>query len=82
VRETGGLKDSVAEFDPKTGEGTGFTFAEYDAGKFFAAIKKAINAYNNRELWEGLVRKVMKLDFSWEKSAGDYIGLYEKILEK
>ena len=79
VRETGGLKDSVHEFNPKTHEGNGFTFSEYRADAFFAAIKRALNLYNNKAVWSGLVKKVMDLDYSWKASAKEYIGLYNKI---
>ena len=82
VRQTGGLKDSVQEFNPKTGEGTGFTFEEYKSDAFFAAIRKALAAYQNREVWRKLVKKVMALDYSWKKSADEYIKLYERMLKK
>lgn len=82
VRQTGGLKDSVQEFDPKTGEGNGFTFVEYKSENFFGAIKKALNVYKDKECWRSLVKKVMGLDFSWRSSAKDYIKLYNRILKK
>ncbi|MDP2912763.1 MAG: glycogen synthase GlgA [Candidatus Omnitrophota bacterium] len=79
VRQTGGLADSVKEFDPRTGGGNGFTFAEYKPQALFSAIKKALSARENRKAWNELVKKVMGLDFSWEASAKEYIGLYTKI---
>jgi starch synthase len=81
VRQTGGLKDSVAEFDPKTGNGNGFTFSEYKSEALHSAIKRALNLYRNRAVWEELVRKVMTLDYSWKASAKEYIKLYDKISE-
>jgi starch synthase len=81
VRTVGGLKDSVSEFDIKTGEGTGFTFSEYDAHHLFSAIKRALSAYRNKAAWHALVQKVMELDFSWEKSAEDYVALYKKVMK-
>lgn len=80
ARSTGGLKDSVKEFDPKTKEGNGFTFEEYKADLLFASIKKGLNLYNSKDLWDGLVKKVMGLDFSWESSAKEYVKLYERII--
>ena len=80
VRETGGLKDSVKEFNPQTGEGNGFTFSEYRADHLFAAIKRALALFKNRAAWTELVKKAMSLDFSWEASAGEYVKLYEKII--
>ncbi len=79
VRQTGGLKDSVQEFDLKTKEGNGFTFSEYRADHLFTAIKRALALYKNKSVWTGLVKKIMALDFSWEKSAQEYIELYQKI---
>ena len=79
VRETGGLKDSVTEFDPKTGSGNGFTFSEYSSKAFHSAIKRALDLFRNKTVWEKLITKVMKLDYSWGASAGEYIKLYEKI---
>ncbi len=81
VRETGGLKDSVREFDPKTSEGNGFTFGEYKPDHLFSAIKRGLNVYNNKAVWSGLVKKVMGLDYSWKTSAEEYVKLYGKILK-
>ena len=79
VRETGGLKDSVKEFNLKTKDGNGFTFSEYRADHLFAALKRALVLFKNRAAWAGLVKKVMALDFSWEASAKEYVKLYQKI---
>jgi starch synthase len=81
ARETGGLKDSVKEFNIKTREGDGFTFSEYRADHLFAAIKRALTLYKNRSVWADLVKKVMTLDFSWEASSKEYIKLYQKIIQ-
>ena len=80
VRETGGLKDSVQEFNPKTGEGDGFTFSEHRADHLCAAIKRALALFKNKTIWTELMKKVMALDFSWEASAREYVKLYEKIV--
>ncbi|MDD5428153.1 MAG: glycogen synthase GlgA [Candidatus Omnitrophica bacterium] len=82
VRQTGGLKDSVQEFDLKTREGNGFTFSEYRADHLFAAIKRALSLFKNKAVRMELVKKIMALDFSWEASAKEYAKLYEKILGK
>jgi len=79
VRQTGGLKDTVIEFDPKTGKGNGFTFIEPKSKDFFASIKKALLVYKDTEIWTSLVKRVMGLDLSWKKSAKEYIKLYDKI---
>ena len=81
VRETGGLKDSVREFDPKRGTGSGFTFKAYAHEDLFETIKKAMSAYQDKEGWLGLIKNVMALDYSWKSSAKEYVKLYNKILE-
>jgi len=80
VRQTGGLKDSVREFDLKTGAGSGFTFTDYKPEALFGAIKKALSIYQNKDAWNSLVKSVMGLDFSWKASAKEYIKLYRKIV--
>jgi len=82
VRQTGGLRDSVEEFDPKTLEGNGFTFEEYRAENLFAAIKRALSTYMHKEMWLGLVKRVMGLDFSWRASAREYLRLYKEMMER
>jgi starch synthase len=82
VRLTGGLKDSVMEFDPKTMEGNGFTFEPYRAELLLSAIKRGLNLYRSKAVWAGLVKKIMGLDYSWAKSAGEYIELYKKMLKE
>ncbi len=82
VRETGGLKDTIYPYNEFTGEGTGFTFANYNAHEMFDAIKRAICFYENKEIWESIVRNGMRQDFSWGKSASEYMKLYKKLLPK
>jgi len=82
VRQTGGLKDSVAEFDPRTGNGNGFVFEDYRPDALFSAIKRALSLYKNKASWAGLVKKVMGLDYSWNVSAKEYIKLYNKMLKR
>jgi len=79
VRSTGGLKDSVHEYDPKTKEGTGFTFHDYKPEQFFCAIKRALSTYQRREAWRSLVKKAMALDFSWKVAGKEYMKLYNSI---
>ncbi|MCR5040719.1 MAG: glycogen synthase GlgA [Clostridia bacterium] len=78
VRETGGLKDSVS--DSLDGEGTGFTFAGYNAGELLYTVRRALGGYSDPDGWEKLVRRGMSADFSWKKSAGEYVRLYKEIL--
>lgn len=82
VRATGGLDDTICQFDPKSGEGTGFKFTEYDAMAFLDQIKAALNAYHDRRTWRKVVKNGMNADFSWEESARKYVSLYQQIAGK
>lgn len=79
VRETGGLKDTIRQYDDVTHEGNGFTFTRYNAHDMLYAIKEAVHFYYHRSTWARLVKNGMKTDFSWEKSAKEYIKLYDKL---
>lgn len=79
VRETGGLKDTVRAFDKYTGEGNGFTFSHYNAHDMFYTIKKALCLYHDTPSWTKLVENAMHSDFSWQHSAKQYRGLYQRL---
>ena len=80
VRSTGGLRDTVQEFNPSTGEGTGFCFSAYDANQFSDAIQRALALWKRREDWRRLMVNGMTCDFSWRVSAGKYVQVYEKFM--
>jgi starch synthase len=82
VRETGGLADTIENYNPKTGSGTGFTFAKYDASEMLKAIRNAIKTYPDKKIWRALQKEGMKKDFSWAQSARKYQELYERALAK
>jgi starch synthase len=82
VRSTGGLIDTVVDYDPKSGRGTGFLFKEYSAQTLVGCLQRAIAAYGNRNKWKRLVQNGMKQDFSWEHSAKDYVKVYRKAMRK
>ena len=82
VRQTGGLKDSVIEYDQKTRAGTGFTFTDYKPEAFLGAVKRALFTYTNKTAWRDLVKRIMSLDFSWRVSAGEYVRLYDRMISK
>jgi starch synthase len=82
VRATGGLDDTIKEFDIKTGKGNGFKFVEYSSGALVTAMKKALEVYRNREFWIKLVKNGMSEDFSWEKSARTYENIYQRALAR
>lgn len=83
VRETGGLKDSVIPYNQFTGEGTGFTFTNYNAHEFLDAVRRAVGLYReNPAAWKALADNALAQDFSWKKSAGEYMGLYHRLLSR
>ncbi len=83
VRETGGLADTVTNFDNKNADnGTGFVFQAEDADAVFHSLVWAIETYrNNPTAWKRMQERAMRVDFSWERSASEYIALYDKIVE-
>ncbi len=81
VRETGGLKDSVLPYNQYTGEGTGFSFANYNAHELLFTLQHAVALYReNRPQWDALVDHAMAQDFSWSRSAEKYMALYKELL--
>lgn len=80
VRETGGLKDSIA--DCGDGFGNGFTFKTYNANDMLGAIQRALGAYANENDWPILVDRALRSDFSWGRSANEYIRLYRSLLKQ
>jgi len=82
VRATGGLDDTIQEFNPETEKGNGFKFVEYSAAALVEEVKKALSVYKNKRLWLKLVKKAMKEDFSWRKSAIKYAEIYDRVLSK
>src|SRR5579863_7238203 len=78
VRATGGLDDTVELWDARSGKGTGFKFGDYNGESLLLAIKHAIAAFHDKTAWQDLMRNGMKKDFSWEKSAKEYVRVYER----
>ena len=81
VRSTGGLADTVEDYDPATGRGNGFIFEEYSAEALLGAVKRALDAYRREDAWRKLMERGMRADFSWAVSARKYVELYRKALE-
>jgi len=82
VRKTGGLADTIVDFDEKTLTGTGFVFEEYSSDELFKTIKRARNIFDKKKVWGKLISHGMAQDFSWENSAKKYLELYQKALNK
>lgn len=77
VRETGGLKDTVIPYNEFTGEGTGFSFSNFNGDEMGDAVFRAARLFwDNRDAWDQLVTQAMSQDFSWTRSADKYLDLY------
>lgn len=77
VRETGGLKDTVIPYNEFTGEGTGFSFSNFNGDEMGDAVFRAARLFwDNRDAWNQLVKQAMSQDFSWTRSADKYLDLY------
>ncbi|GAB6173811.1 hypothetical protein JCM15765_32890 [Paradesulfitobacterium aromaticivorans] len=80
VRETGGLKDTIIPYNEVTGAGNGFSFANYNAHELLYTVQRAVGIYGeDKQAWDKIRRNALKSDFSWEKSAKAYIGIYESL---
>ncbi len=77
VRATGGLDDTIAPFDPKTGQGTGFKFDGYEGKALLACIRQALRVFREPNAWRALQLNGMAKDFSWKASAAAYVTVYE-----
>ncbi len=82
VRSVGGLEDTIFDYEPDTGMGNGFSFREYSPRALLRAIERAIGAYSDKQKWRRLVQSAMDLDFSWSRSAAEYMDLYDRALMK
>ncbi|MCC5911154.1 MAG: glycogen synthase GlgA [Clostridiaceae bacterium] len=81
VRETGGLKDTIKSYNEATEEGNGFSFSNYNAHDMLHTIKRALGFYENKEVWNKIVKDAMGSDVSWQQSAEKYKKLYRKLVE-
>jgi starch synthase len=82
VRETGGLKDTVQPYNKFTGEGNGFSFANYNAHEMLDTIRQAVHVYLcDEDAWQGLFKNVRNTNYNWDSSAEKYVELYEGLVE-
>jgi len=79
ARATGGLDDTIEEFNAATGKGTGFKFEKYGSIDLLDAIRRALTAFNDQSRWKKLMRNGMAKDFTWEASARKYVKLYREL---
>ena len=80
VRSVGGLADTVQEYDPRTGEGNGFAFTNYDPWELFAAIVRALELFRFKDIWRTLQQRGMAADHSWQASALRYVEVYHNAI--
>jgi starch synthase len=80
VRETGGLADSIKDFNLENGNG--YTFAEYSPSALLSTVKRALSDYQDQDGWMKKVKTVMEVDFGWTKSAKEYLKMYEQVLKQ
>jgi len=82
ARRTGGLKDTIADYEPLRGSGTGFLFDDYRASSLKDCLGRALCAYMDTQRWRKMISRAMAQDFSWERSAKEYITLYADALQR
>ena len=80
VHKTGGLADTIHLYDPIHKVGNGFVFTEYTKENFIEAVEEALKVYKQKDQMEGLIEQAMRYRFSWEKSAKEYVKVYQKCL--
>ena len=80
VRDTGGLSDTIEEFDPAKGKGNGLMFGPYEVGGLIGAVERALALFRHKERWAILMNNAMAADFSWDRSARAYCNLYQKLV--
>ncbi|MBU1146231.1 glycogen synthase [Patescibacteria group bacterium] len=81
VHETGGLAETITDFDPKTGKGNGFVFENYTREEFLVSLVRALENFKYEKIWEHLVWQAMKQSFSWEIPGKKYLALFKKALK-
>lgn len=80
VHEVGGLADTVTDYNPRTGEGTGFVFRQYTADAMLTAVDRALALFAKKRQWMSLLKAGMRQDFSWGKAARKYAELFESMV--
>lgn len=80
VRETGGLKDTVIPYNEYTGEGNGFSFANYNAHEMLNVLQYALVQFENKEVWNKLVKSAMNTRYARDRQANEYIAIYNELI--
>ncbi|MDD5547460.1 MAG: glycogen/starch synthase [Candidatus Pacebacteria bacterium] len=79
ARRTGGLADTIEDFSPQTHKGTGFLFDNFESTALLMTLTRALSNWRHREDWQNIQQSVMKKDFSWDKSATEYIKMFKEV---
>ena len=82
VHATGGLVDTVSDYHGASRQGTGFMFGDYDERALISALRRALFFFRTPKVWQGIMGNAMRQDFSWDKSARQYLALYEHLLKE
>jgi len=82
VHATGGLDDTIEEWNQQQGTGTGFKFYGYHADDLLAALDRALAAFNSKQSWQQLMRNGMACNYSWEQPAREYAAVYEELAQR
>jgi len=82
VRRTGGLADTIKDYDPPASDGWGFTFDEYTPEALKAKLDRTLEVYKDKKIWRNLVRRAMSVDCSWNVSVKEYENIYRYLLNK
>lgn len=82
VRATGGLDDTIEEWNPQQGTGTGFKFQGLDSGALLAALERALTAFEDKKSWKQLMLNGMARNYSWEQPAREYAAIYEEVAKR
>ena len=79
VRATGGLDDTVQDYDPSSGQGTGFKFRDYTPPALVGAVERALATFRHPDAWRRIQQAGMRLDHSWDASAREYVKVYRAL---
>ena len=79
VRAVGGLVDTVRPYNPRNGQGTGFLFSDYQPGAMLRTVEAALAAFANKKIWTRLQKNGMRANFSWDRSAAEYVKIYRRL---
>ncbi|GBC93152.1 Glycogen synthase [bacterium HR15] len=79
VRHTGGLADTITDYDLTNGAGNGFAFRDYKPAALYDAVERAVNLFGDQARWQALMRHAMRQDWSWRRSAQEYEALYRRV---